>query len=75
MSLAGLASAQTSNWIIDSNHSTAQFTVRHMGISNVSGNFTQWCRVPPLLNDKDITQSQVNAVIDVKLGGHTRSGS
>lgn len=64
VSLAGLASAQTSNWTIDSHHSTAQFTVRHMGISNVSGSFTQ-VSGSAVINDKDITQSQVNAVIDV----------
>jgi len=64
-SLAGLASAQTSNWTIDSHHSTAQFTVRHMGISNVSGSFTQ-VSGSAVINDKDITQSQVNALIDVK---------
>ncbi len=64
VSLAGLAWAQTSNWIIDSKHSTAQFTVRHMGISNVSGNFTVVSGTA-ILNEKDITQSQVNAVIDV----------
>ena len=39
---AGLtAPAQTSNWTIDPNHSTAQFTVRHLAISNVSGNFAK----------------------------------
>ena len=64
VSLAGLAWGQTSNWIIDSKHSTAQFTVRHMGISNVSGNFTVVSGTA-ILNEKDITQSQVNAVIDV----------
>ena len=64
VSLAGQASAQTSNWTIDSKHSTAQFTVRHMGISNVSGSFTQ-VSGSAVINDKDITQSQVNAVIDV----------
>ena len=64
VSLAGLTSAQTSNWTIDPHHSTAQFTVRHMGISNVSGNFTQ-VSGSAAINDKDITQSQVNAVINV----------
>ena len=33
------ALAQTSDWTIDPAHSTAQFTVRHLGISNVSGTF------------------------------------
>jgi polyisoprenoid-binding protein YceI len=62
LSIAALA--QTSDWNIDPNHSTAQFTVRHMGISNVTGNFTKVTGTVQL-NDKDITQSQVTATIDV----------
>ncbi len=58
------ALAQTSNWNIDPAHSTAQFTVRHLGISNVTGNFTKVSGTLAL-NDKDITQSQVSASIDV----------
>jgi polyisoprenoid-binding protein YceI len=58
------ALAQISNWTIDPNHSTAQFTVRHLGISNVSGNFTK-VTGSAVLNEKDITQSQVSAAIDV----------
>jgi len=57
------AAAQTSTWNIDPNHSTAQFTVRHLAISNVSGAFTK-VTGSVVLNEKDITQSQVNAVID-----------
>src|SRR5947207_4990010 len=55
---------QTSEWTIDPNHSTAQFTVRHMAISNVSGSFTK-VSGSVTLNEKDITQSQVAANIDV----------
>ncbi len=61
--LALSAAAQTSTWNIDPNHSSAQFTVRHLGISNVSGAFTK-VSGNVTLNDKDITQSQVNATID-----------
>ncbi len=61
--LALSAAAQTSTWNIDPNHSSAQFTVRHLGISNVSGAFTK-VSGSVTLNDKDITQSQVNATID-----------
>jgi polyisoprenoid-binding protein YceI len=61
--LALSAAAQTSTWNIDPNHSSAQFTVRHLGISNVSGAFTK-VSGDVTLNDKDITQSQVNATID-----------
>jgi len=63
LSLAGSAAAQTSTWSIDPNHSTAQFTVRHLAISNVSGSFTK-VTGSVVLNEKDITQSQVDAVID-----------
>jgi len=58
------ALSQTSDWNIDPAHSTAQFTVRHMGISNVTGNFTKVSGTV-VLNEKDITQSQVTASIDV----------
>lgn len=58
------ALAQVSNWDIDSAHSTAQFTVRHMAISNVTGNFTK-VTGSVVLNEKDITQSRVSASIDV----------
>jgi polyisoprenoid-binding protein YceI len=63
--LAGLSAlAQTSIWNIDPAHSTAQFTVRHLGISNVTGSFTK-VTGSVVLNEKDITQSQVSASIDV----------
>jgi polyisoprenoid-binding protein YceI len=63
--LASLSAlAQTSNWNIDPAHSTAQFTVRHLGISNVSGSFTKVSGTV-VLNEKDITQSQVSSSIDV----------
>jgi polyisoprenoid-binding protein YceI len=63
--LASLSAlAQTSTWNIDPAHSTAQFTVRHLAISNVTGNFTK-VTGSVILNEKDIAQSQVSASIDV----------
>jgi len=63
--LASLSAlAQTSTWNIDPAHSTAQFTVRHLAISNVTGSFTK-VTGSVALNDQDITQSQVSASIDV----------
>lgn len=63
--LASLSAlAQTSTWNIDPAHSTAQFTVRHLAISNVTGNFTK-VTGSVVLNEKDITQSHVSASIDV----------
>src|ERR1039458_5002285 len=58
------ALAQTSNWTVDPNHSIAQFTVRHLAISNVAGSFTKVAGTA-VLNEKEITQSQVQASIDV----------
>jgi len=39
--LAGSAVAQVQTWQIDPNHTSAQFSVRHMGISTVRGDFTK----------------------------------
>src|ERR1700756_197402 len=58
------ALAQTSTWNIDSAHSTAQFTVRHLGISNVTGSFSK-VTGNVVLNEKDIAQSQVSASVDL----------
>ena len=58
------ALAQTSTWNIDPAHSTAQFTVRHLGISNITGSFMKVTGTV-VLNDRDITQSEVSATIDV----------
>ena len=58
------AAAQTSTWNIDPNHSTAQFTVRHMGLSNVSGTFNKVSGTAQM-DEKDFTKSSVDAVIDV----------
>lgn len=63
-SLSIPAFAQTSAWQIDSAHSSAQFVVRHMGISNVQGAFTKVTGTVQL-DDSDITKSLVNAAIDV----------
>jgi polyisoprenoid-binding protein YceI len=63
--LASLSAlAQTSTWNIDPNHSTAQFTVRHMGLSNVSGTFNK-VSGSAQMDAKDFTKSSVDAVIDV----------
>ena len=39
--LVGAASAQVQTWNIDSAHTAAQFSVRHLGISTVRGAFTK----------------------------------
>jgi polyisoprenoid-binding protein YceI len=58
------AFGQTATWTIDPDHSTAQFTVRHMAISNVTGTFTKVTGTVEL-NERDIAQSQVSATVDV----------
>src|SRR5689334_6497297 len=55
--------AQASSWKIDPAHSAANFTVRHMGISNVHGRFggvTGEITIDPA----DFTKSSVKATID-----------
>jgi len=58
------ASAATSEWKIDPQHSSAQFSVRHMAISTVRGAFSK-VNGSILLDDKDITKSTVDITIDV----------
>lgn len=57
-------SALASTWNIDPDHSTAQFKVKHLMISNVKGNFEKVSGVLEL-NDKDILKSSVSVNIDV----------
>jgi polyisoprenoid-binding protein YceI len=39
--MVAAAAAQAGNWQIDPNHSSAQFSVRHLGVSTVRGAFTK----------------------------------
>lgn len=56
-----LASAST--WEIDGGHSAAQFSVRHLMVSNVRGEFGKVTGTVNL-DDKDVTKSTVEATID-----------
>ncbi len=56
-------STETSTWNIDPVHSTAQFKVKHMMISNVKGEFTKITGKLEL-DESNITKSQVEAFID-----------
>lgn len=58
------AMAQTTKWQLDPMHSNAQFTVRHMGISNVQGEFSKLSGTVEL-DDADISKSNVTATIDI----------
>jgi polyisoprenoid-binding protein YceI len=60
--LPSLASAST--WRIDPEHTTIQFTVRHMMISNVKGVFHKF-NGQFEIDDKEITNARASAVINV----------
>lgn len=63
VSTAAIAQAQTSTWKIDPMHSAADFSVKHMGISNVHGHFGG-VNGTLTLDEKDLTKSSVSATID-----------
>lgn len=56
--------AATSSWQIDPAHSAATFSVRHLMISNVKGEFSKVTGVVNL-DEQDITKSTVEVAIDV----------
>ncbi len=61
--LAAAAAAQTTTWALDPAHSTAAFTVRHMMINNVRGEFGKLTGTLAL-DPKDLGKSTVEAAID-----------
>jgi polyisoprenoid-binding protein YceI len=61
--LAVPAFAATTTWTLDPNHTNAQFTVRHLGISNVQGDFTKITGTVTL-DDQDPANSSVDVTID-----------
>jgi polyisoprenoid-binding protein YceI len=58
------AAAANSTWQIDPQHSSAQFAVRHLGLSTVRGAFSKLSGTM-VLDDQDITKSSVEVSIDV----------
>jgi polyisoprenoid-binding protein YceI len=65
--LSVTAMAADSNvWNFDPAHSAAHFKVKHLGISNVEGNFPKMTGTATL-DDKDPSKSSVSATIDVNL--------
>jgi polyisoprenoid-binding protein YceI len=58
------ARAATSTWQIDPQHSSAQFAVRHLGLSTVRGAFSKLSGTM-VLDDQDITKSSVEVTIDI----------
>jgi polyisoprenoid-binding protein YceI len=61
--LAGSAFAQAQTWNIDPNHTAAQFSVRHMGISTVRGAFTK-VSGSAQYDPANPTKTSVDATID-----------
>lgn len=61
LALAGSSWGQA--WQIDSKHSAAHFSVRHLLVSNVRGSFSNVSGTV-VIDEKDITKSSVEATID-----------
>jgi polyisoprenoid-binding protein YceI len=61
--LPGLAFAETSSWKIDSSHTHSTFTIRHLVISNVRGEFGKTAGVVKI-DDQDLSKSSVEAEIE-----------
>lgn len=56
-------SAHATEWTLDPSHTAAQFSVKHMKISTVRGQFDKLTGTVNL-DDKDLTKSTVNVTID-----------
>jgi polyisoprenoid-binding protein YceI len=64
LALAVSAPALASNWEFDGAHSSAEFKIRHLMISNVTGKFAGISGKVEL-DDADVTKSKIEANIDV----------
>lgn len=64
LAAAPLALAQTSTWVPDKAHSEVDFSILHMSLTNIHGRFGN-IGGKVVLNDADITKSNVNVTIDV----------
>lgn len=59
------SSAFATTWEIDSSHASANFSVKHLGVSNVNGTLGVVSGKFDA-DDKDITKSKIEATVDVK---------
>ncbi|HEY2040758.1 MAG TPA: YceI family protein [Edaphobacter sp.] len=57
------AKAQTSTWSIDPGHSSINFEIRHMGVSNVHGSLSE-LKGTVAYDEKDVTKSSVQATAE-----------
>ena len=63
LATACLPALQAQSWEIDSNHSSAQFSVRHIMISNVKGEFTK-VSGKAIYDPKNLAGASLEATID-----------
>ncbi len=64
ITIAGTAAAQAGTWQIDPMHSSAQFSVRHLGVSTVRGAFTKVsgsAKYDPADPSKDSLEASIDA--------------
>src|ERR1700730_1647922 len=61
--LLTLSAAAQETWQLDPNHSSAQFSVRHLGVSTVRGAFTKVSGTVKY-DANDVTKSSIQASID-----------
>src|ERR1700756_3105027 len=63
LAMAATAAAQAVTWQIDPNHTAAQFSVRHLGVSTVRGAFTK-VSGSAKYDPSDPTKDSLEATID-----------
>jgi polyisoprenoid-binding protein YceI len=63
LALAVSAPAMASDWKIDDGHTTVNFSVKHMVVTNQRGNFDKF-EGTVMLDDKDVKKSSVDIKID-----------
>lgn len=60
---AGILSAQSTKWVQDASHSTVGFTVKHMLVSSVRGNFKDY-KITVLSDKEDFSDAKIEVVIN-----------
>lgn len=63
LAMAAAAAAQSGTWQIDPNHSAAQFSVRHLGVSTVRGAFMK-VSGSATYDPADVSKDSVDVTID-----------
>jgi len=63
LACTSLAAAETQTWQIDPNHTASQFSVRHLGISTVRGQFMKTSGTV-VYDSGDVAKTQIEVTID-----------